>query len=402
MSLVVFEARCFCEEKMVHPKVMLRRSLEASIRGGHPWVFRDAIKPFPKTLKTGDVADLVAADGSFVARGVVEVGSPLAFRAWTLDLNQVVDSELLTTRLTRAHAVRRAVLPADVTGYRLCHGENDHIPGLHCDMYGNIASLRTDGGLGAAWEARFVNAVKKVAHPDAIVVRNTRDKAPRVVHGTLPDEVVISEGERRFRVDLMQGQKTGFFLDQRENRDRVASISAGLRVLNLFSYTGGFSVAAALAGARRVVSVDIAAPAIASARDNFILNGIDPAPHGFEAADVFDVLEALSQKGPEYDLIVLDPPSFARSRKTLERGLRAYTALNTMAFKCLPPGSLLATASCSSHVTSRDFLDMVTASAIAAHRDTTVLGVYGAGMDHPTRLGFPHGQYLKFVLLRVH
>jgi 23S rRNA (cytosine1962-C5)-methyltransferase len=390
------------QEKAMHPKVTLKRALEASIRGGHPWVFRDAIQPFPSGVKTGDVADLMAMDGSFVARGVVEIDSPLAFRAWTIDPNQPVDQTLLNTRLTRAYAARKSVMSPAVTGYRLCHGENDHIPGLHCDIYGDIASLRTDGGLGAAWESRFVDAVKTVAKPSAIVVRNTKDKAPRVVHGTLPDEVIIHEGDRRFRVDLLQGQKTGFFLDQRENRDRVAGLSAGLRVLNLFSYTGGFSVAAALAGARRVVSVDIAAPAIESARENFILNGIDPTPHGFEAADVFDVLESMVDAKPQYDLIVLDPPSFARNRKSLERGLRAYTALNTMAFKSLPPGGLLATASCSSHVSPSAFLDMVAQSAISAQRETTVLGVYGAGMDHPTRLGFPHGQYLKFVLLRVH
>lgn len=382
--------------------ITLKRSVETSIREGHPWVFRDAIRDFPKGMKTGDVADLLAMDGSFVARGAVEIESPLAFRAWTLNRNQVVDQGLLNQRLARAHAMRRASLPPTVTGYRLCHGENDHIPGLHCDMYGDVASLRTDGGLGAAWESRFVAAVKATVNPRAIVVRNTRDKAPRVVHGRLPDEVIIAEGDRRFHVDLLHGQKTGFFLDQRENRDRVGGLSGGLRVLNLFSYTGGFSVAAALAGARRVVSVDIAGPAVESARENFRLNGVDPALHGFEAADCFDVLEAMQEAPPAHDLIVLDPPSFARNRKSLERGLRAYTALNTMAFKSLPSGGILATASCSSHVTPAAFLDMVAKSARSAGRETTLLGSYGAGMDHPMRLGFPQGQYLKFVLLGVH
>jgi 23S rRNA (cytosine1962-C5)-methyltransferase len=384
------------------PQISLRKPVEASVRGGHPWVFRDALKPFAKGLQTGDVVDLMAQDGSFVARGVIEIESPLAFRAWTLDASQTVDQALLNTRLANAYATRQTVLSPTVTGYRLCHGENDHIPGLHCDVYGTIASMRTDGGLGAAWEEAYVKAVKEVLKPTAIVVRNTRDKEPRVVHGTLPDEVIISEGERRFHVDLIQGQKTGFFLDQRENRDRVASISAGLRVLNLFSYTGGFSVAAALAGAQRVVSVDIAAPAVESARENFVLNGIDPKDHGFEAADVFDVLEGMADKGSEYDLIVLDPPSFARNRKSLERGMRAYGALNTMAFRSLPAGGLLATASCSSHVTPTAFLEMVGESAKKAGREVTILGTYGAGMDHPTKMGFPHGQYLKFVLLRVH
>ena len=384
------------------PQITLKKPVEASVRGGHPWVYRDALKPFAKGLKTGDIVDLMAQDGSFVARGVIEIESPLSFRAWTLNQSERVDDALLIKRLRNAYETRQLVLASDVTGYRLCHGENDHIPGLHCDMYGDIASMRTDGGLGASWEKKFVKAVKEVVKPRAIVVRNTRDKEPRVVHGSLPDEVIISEGNRRFYVDLLKGQKTGFFLDQRENRDRVASISAGLRVLNLFSYTGGFSVATALAGAKRVVSVDIAAPAIESARQNFSLNGIDPKLHGFQAADVFDVLEGMAETGPEYDLIVLDPPSFARSRKTLERGMRAYGALNTMAFRSLPARGLLATASCSSHVTPTAFLEMVGESAKKAGREVTILGTYGAGMDHPTKMGFPHGQYLKFVLLRVH
>ena len=384
------------------PEIRLKKPVEASVRGGHPWVYRDALKPFAHGLKTGDVVDLTTSDGCFVARGVIELESPLSFRAWTLNQNERVDDALLIKRLTNAYETRQRVLASDVTGYRLCHGENDHIPGLHCDLYAGVASMRTDGGLGASWEEKFVKAVKEVVKPRAIVVRNTRDKEPRVVHGSLPNEVIISEGKRRFYVDLLKGQKTGFFLDQRENRDRVASISTGLRVLNLFSYTGGFSVAAALAGAKRVVSVDIAAPAIESARQNFSLNGIDPKLHGFQAADVFDVLEGMAETGPEYDLIVLDPPSFARSRKTLERGMRAYGALNTMAFRSLPPGGLLATASCSSHVTPIAFLDMVGESAQKAGREVTILGSYGAGMDHPTKMGFPHGQYLKFVLLRVH
>ena len=222
------------------PQITLKKPVEASVRGGHPWVYRDALKPFAKGLKTGDIVDLMAQDGSFVARGVIEIESPLSFRAWTLNQSERVDDALLIKRLRNAYETRQLVLASDVTGYRLCHGENDHIPGLHCDMYGDIASMRTDGGLGASWEKKFVKAVKEVVKPRAIVVRNTRDKEPRVVHGSLPDEVIISEGNRRFYVDLLKGQKTGFFLDQRENRDRVASISAGLRVLNLFSYTGGF------------------------------------------------------------------------------------------------------------------------------------------------------------------
>lgn len=380
----------------------LTRPLADAIRAGHPWVFADAVR-IPKGTRVGHPMRLVDTDGSFVAMGTADPNSPLAFRVWSTEPHVTIDQALITERLRDAVAYRRDVVPPEVTGYRVCHGENDQIPGLHCDWYDGVASLRTDGEMGAAWEPSFLGAVREVLSPRAIVVRNrtVQNGAARVVAGTVDGEVVISERGRRFSVDLLEGQKTGFFLDQRENRDRVAALAPGRRVLNVFAYTGGFSVAAALAGARHVTTVDIARPAVEAAAANFALNGVDPTDHAFVARDAFDVLAELGQNGAAPDLIVLDPPSFVRNRASRERGFRAYRKLNEMAFRGLPAGGWLCTASCSSHVHDRDFRDIVRDAAFAAGREARVAGVFGAGPDHPVRMGFPEGGYLQFAMVRV-
>jgi 23S rRNA (cytosine1962-C5)-methyltransferase len=394
--------------------VRLTKPLEEALRGGHPWLFADAVALAPG-LRDGEVVDLLDRRGGFLARGTVEPRSPLAFRAWTLAQDEAVDEKLVERRLAEALALRRAILRADLTGFRVCHGESDRIPGLQCDLYGDVASLRTDGDLGAAWESRFVAAVAKVVAPRAIVVRNVKvdEGAARIVAGRIDGqgaeggagrgagEVEIVEHGRRFLVDVLAGQKTGFFLDQRENRDRVGAIARGRDVLNLFGYTGGFSVAAALGGARRVTTLDLAAPAVAVARRNFVLNGLDPAAHEFVVRDAFDTLAELAQAPPRHDLIVLDPPSFAPNKRSVARAVKAYEKLNELTLRALPPGGWLATASCSSHVREADFLSILATAASRARRELAIAGLFGAGPDHPIRLGFPEGRYLKFVLARA-
>ncbi|MCB9530283.1 MAG: class I SAM-dependent rRNA methyltransferase [Myxococcales bacterium] len=381
----------------------LTRRLGDVVRAGHPWVFSDAVT-IPKGARTGDVVDLVDVDGAWVARGTIDVDTPLTFRSWTTRRDEVVDAALVSARVAAARDLRRDVLPHDVSGYRLVHGENDYVPGLHCDVFAGVASIRSDGPLGAAWEQRYVAAVREAIRPRAVVARNRAidDGAARLVHGTLPDELVFREGGRRFEVDVLEGQKTGFFVDQRENRDRVASISRGKSVLNAFAYTGGFSVAAALAGARGVTTLDISRPAVDAAVRNFALNGLAADTHELVVADAFDYLSALVDRGERrFDVIVLDPPSFAPRRSAIAKGTAAYRALNEMAIRALPVGGWLATASCSSHIRGDAFVAIVAEAAQRAGRQLAVAGVWGAGPDHPRRLGFADGDYLDFVLARV-
>lgn len=387
---------------MRYPVARMIKPVAAHLRRGHPFVWRDALR-LPAGLAVGDVIDLVDRQGSFVARGVVDPGSPIAFRVWTLDPARAVDRALLDERLAAAAALRRDVLDPGITGYRLCHGENDGVPALQCDRYDDVASLRTDGAIGLAWEERFVAAIERQLRPRAVVVRNPQREggAARLVAGQLTAPVVIREGRRRLAVDVLRGQKTGAFLDQRDNRDRVGALGRDRRVLNLFCYTGGFSVAAALGGARRVVSVDLAPAAIEAARANFALNRLDPAAHRFEVADAFAYLEALAAEQGCYDLLIVDPPSFAPSQQALPKAKAAYLRLNTLALRALGEGGWLATASCSSHLREADFVALIADAAAAAGRTLTVAGVFGAGADHPTRPGYAEGHYLKLVLARV-
>ena len=222
--------------------------------------------------------------------------------------------------------------------------------------------------------------------------------AGEAVAGAPPERVEIGERGARFEVDVRRGQKTGFFLDQRDNRTLVARHAAGQRVLNLFAYTGGFSVHAALAGARHVTTVDLAAPAIDAARRNFAASGIDPADHAFAAVDAFAFLDEARAAGRRWDLVVVDPPSFAPSERTRTRAIAAYARLMALALEVCEPGGLLAAASCSSHVTLDDFLGALADAGRRARRPLRVRTVRGAASDHPILPAFPEGRYLKFVL----
>ncbi|TVQ95303.1 MAG: class I SAM-dependent rRNA methyltransferase [Deltaproteobacteria bacterium] len=382
----------------------LTRDIGASLRAGHPWVFSDVVR-MPRGMQAGDVATLHAPDGRFLARGLVDPESDLAFRVFTLRRDEGVDGDLLTRRLEAALDLRTSIVSPDISGLRLVHGENDHLPGFQVDRYGSVLSIRSDGRMGLAWEDRVIDRLcALLPSSSAVVARNphaTEGRA-RLVRGALDGPVTIVEEGRRFLVDVMTGQKTGFFLDQRDNRSRVARLAPDRRVLNLFAYTGGFSVAAALAGARQVHTVDISPAAVELARENFRLNGVNPADHAFTTADAFDVLEEAASRPGEWDVIVVDPPSFASSRRTRTRALGAYRRLNRLAMQALAPGGWLATATCSSHVSESDFLTVLGEAAGEAGRQMTLAGVHGAGADHPVRLGFPEGRYLTFVLGRLH
>lgn len=383
-------------------EAVLLRPIEASLRRGHPWVFKDAIKLHPRT-KNGDVVLVRGTKGQRVGVGFAEPASGLTLRMWGIGDDLDAPARELPERIATAAAWRRETLPTGLSAYRLCHGENDAIPGLHADVYGDVLSLRTDGRIGLRWRDAYIAALKELQPWRAIVHRNPLASHPgaELLEGELSAEIEVREGERRYLVDVIKGQKTGFFCDQRPNRDTIQSMSAGAEVLNLFSYTGGFSVAAALGGASKVTSVDIAAPAIELARRNMELNGADPSYHSFAAEDVFKFLERSTERQDRWDIVIVDPPSFAHERSHVDRALRSYERLNTAALSVVEVGGLFASASCSSRISEEAFLDMLGKAAAAANRRLAVIQVAGAGADHPLLPSFPEGRYLKFVLARV-
>jgi len=389
------------------PRVTLSKNLQRSVLGGHPWLYREALE-VPPGLRTGQVVDLVERSGRFLGRGLFDGESPIALRLYTLDSREPVDEALVGRRLTAARKARRGAIDPDHTdAFRLCHGEGDFLPGVVIDRYGPVAVVLFDGAAARALLPGVVAAVKGLGGPLAITAlyeRNQRRQGGggQLLYGELPAaELLVREHGMRFLVDIVQGQKTGLFLDQRENRQLIRRYARGLTVWNGFAYTGGFSLAAALGGASRVVTVDSAGPAIAAARKNFVLNQLDPAAHEFYADDVFVHLQQAAQRRQAYDLVIVDPPSFAPTHKALPTALGAYRELHRLALAAVAPGGLLAAASCSSHVPEAEFLATLTDAAQHARRRLRVLEIHGQPADHPSLPAFPEGRYLKFVLARI-
>jgi 23S rRNA (cytosine1962-C5)-methyltransferase len=293
--------------------------------------------------------------------------------------------------------------PAGTSAYRLLHGEGDALPGIVCDVYGDTAVFQLDTPAVAQLAEAAMAAVRACRPGLRRALRKGGRRAaaegPVALWGELPARpLVIREHGLRLEADVLHGQKTGLYLDQRENRRRVGELAEGRAVLNAFAYSGGFSVAAAMGGAARTVSVDLAGPALEAARRNFALNALAVAGHDFVQADAFEYLAA---GGPDFDLVVLDPPSMASSAAAKPQALAAYRRLNELALGRLASGGLLVTASCSSHVSEDELVEAVAAAARHAGRTLRILERRGAGPDHPVHPAFPEGRYLKLLVLYV-
>jgi 23S rRNA (cytosine1962-C5)-methyltransferase len=386
-------------------RVRLRRPLERAISSGHPWVYKEALEPV-KGLPAGADVELCTRNGRPMARGLYDPGSPIAVRVYSLDPREAIDGAFVRRRLHEALDLRRPRFDATTNAWRWCNGEGDRLPGVVVDRYDGVAVARFDGDAARTLAPLVGEAVLELARDGGLAVDRVYERSRGGVGAPLvgpapPAGVPIVEHGVRFSVDVMRGQKTGFFLDQRENRRRVRALARGLRVANLFSYTGGFSISAALGGAIHVASVDVAPQAIEAARQGFVDNGLDPAAHAFCAEDAFAWLGAASKEGRRYDLVVTDPPSFAPNERALDAALAAYRDLNAQAMALIPDGGTLCAASCSSHVDMEAFLGALAEAARAARRALTVLEAHGQPLDHPTPCAFPEGRYLKFAVCRV-
>lgn len=385
--------------------VKLKPGRERPVRGGHPWIFSGAIADGLAGLTAGAVVRVVTADGRFVALGYGHPRTPIAVRVLSLE-DEAIDAAWVQRRVDAALALRADVLPAGLTAYRVINGEGDRLPGVVVDRYGDflICQILTAGA--AALLPLVVAALVERLAPRGIFERSDGGvraeeglaAARGVLHGEAPPErIEIEELGCRFVVDVLRGQKTGFFLDQRDSRARVRALAQGRRVLNAFSYTGGFGIAAALGGAREVVSVDTSGPALALAQAAWEANGLAPERGRFACADVFEFLRA--EREP-FDLIVLDPPPFVRRRRDLASGLRGYKDVNLQGIRRLGPDGWLVTCSCSQHVSRAAFREVVSFAAFDADRVLTVVAETGAPADHPTLLAHTEAEYLKVLWCR--
>jgi 23S rRNA (cytosine1962-C5)-methyltransferase len=384
------------------PAVRLRRPLRPTIRRGHPWIYDQALGPL--ALPPGTIATVVDHDGP-IATAMIDPDGPIRARVLDLDPVARIDDAWVAGRAAAA-AGRRRVPPglAATDALRAIHGENDGLPGLTVDVYAGVAVVVFDGGAAAAlWQPRWP-AVRAGLVDGGVAVHATWTRGVRGARaaghgdGAIPERIRIREGTAAFDVDVRHGQKTGFFLDQRANRARVAELAAGAEVLNLCAYTGGFSVRAGLAGAARVTSVDLAAPAIAAADRHWRLNGLAAAGHEGVVADAFAFLEDAVARGRRWDITIVDPPSFAASEAARPQALAAYQRLNRLALQATRPGGLLVSASCSSHVHEADLRAVLAEAGRTCGRDLRVVEVRGADADHPTLPAFPEGRYLQLLL----
>jgi 23S rRNA (cytosine1962-C5)-methyltransferase len=378
--------------------------MEQLVRG-HPWLWRESIARGLDGTSPGDEVQVMAPDGSAVGRGLADPGSPIAVRMWTTG-RAALDEPLWRARSERACRVRRGLFDGAATdAYRVVNGEGDRMPGFVVDRYGSVAVVRVDGDAAAARLGDFAHAIGpdlEALGVSTLVHRaGGKGETPRldVLRGPPPpDTIVVREHGVPFVVDLARGQKTGAFLDQRDNRLRVGELARGRRVLNLFSYAGGFSVHAARGGAAHVTSVDVASAAHATAQATFRAAGVDPSPHAFATADVRAFLDAAGARGDRWDLVISDPPSFAPSEKARPRALAAYRALHAACAKVLAPGGVFCAASCSSHVDAEAFVATL-GDDVLGDRGLSLMELRGAGPDHPTLAAFPEGRYLKFAVL---
>lgn len=391
-------------------RIFLKRGKEESLARRHPWVFSGAIERLEGEPEEGDVVDVYARSGEFLARGHYQIGS-ITVRVLSFEQEEI-DAAWWKARLRAAYAVRKAIGltdSADTNCYRLVHGEGDNLPGLVIDIYGDVAVVQAHS-VGMYRSRHAVCEALRAVYGDRLTA--VYDKSAQTlpykaetgaVDGYLyggegATERIVTEHGNRFHVNWGVGQKTGFFLDQRENRALVGQYSAGRTVLNTFSYTGGFSVYALAGGAREVVSVDSSATAVELAVRNAELNFGPDVRHEGVASDVFDYLKTTDKK---FDLIILDPPAFAKHHKVLGNATKGYTRLNARALSQIAPGGILFTFSCSQAVSRELFRTTVFTAAAIAGRRVRILHQLTQPADHPVNIYHPEGEYLKGLVLYV-
>ncbi len=383
------------------PNLTLPAFLGPRLEAGHPWVYRDHV---PRGFQAGSGTFVRITAGGFSGYALWDARSPIALRVFSR--RQRPDAAWVRARVRAALELRAPLQLTDTNAYRALFGEGDSLPGITADVYDRYVALVTYADSLDAVLPWVTEALRGELSPLAIVRRKRRgdaagDQRTEVLFGELPPPFVVRENGMKLEVDLAAGQKTGLFLDHRDNRSFVRGLSLGRRVLNLFSYTGAFSVAAMLGGATQTVSVDSAAPASAAARRNFELNAIDPRPHEFHAQDAFEYLEQGHARGERFELVIADPPSFAGSRAQLKRALSAYTKLHARCLAVTAPGGYYAAASCTAQVSPEAFRETLSAGAASAGVDLTIVHDAGHALDHPIRAGHLEGRYLKFVVGRV-
>lgn len=386
-------------------RCILKPGRDLPLRRGHPWVYSGAVQRVEGEAEPGEIVEVLDHRGRFIARGYYNPRSQIAIRVLTWRREEI-GRRLLRKRLQEAIALRHP-LEGRTTAMRLVNSEGDLLPGLIIDRYGDYLALQIHTWGMERLRGVVVDLLRELLQPRGIYDKSDPEARAKeglgpsegTIEGEVPQRVEIEEEGMRFLVDLRKGQKTGFYLDQRENRSLVRSLARGRKVLDCFCYTGGFSVAASTGGAKEVRSVDGSAQALELARENVELNGLPLQRHSFVRADLFDFLR--EDRG-RYDLIILDPPPFARSREEVPQAIRGYVEINLRAIKKLSSGGLLLSCCCSQRVDLEAFKAAVLEASRSAGKTLQLLRLSRAPLDHPVLASHPEGDYFKALLLRIY
>lgn len=392
--------------------VFLQKDRERSLLRRHPWIFSKAIDRVKGKVESGAPIDVFAQNGQWLGRGAWSPESQIRVRIWTFNRDEAIDTHFFERRLAQAQTSRQPLIERlGLTAYRLVAAESDGLPGITIDRYNDflVCQLLSAGAeyhreaLFTALRAQFPTCSLYERSDVAVRKKEGLTERQGLIFGELPpDELVIEENNgTRILIDIKTGHKTGFYLDQRDNRAIAGRYAAGRRVLNCFCYTGGFGVYALQGGATEVVNVDVSEPALAIARRNAEINQLDLTHARFEKQDVFKLLREYRERGEKFDMIVLDPPKFAESKAQLDGACRGYKDINLLAFQLLNPNGILLTFSCSGLMTQELFQKIVADAALDAGREAQILERMTQAADHPIAMPYPEGFYLKGLVVRV-
>lgn len=379
------------------------------LEGGHPWVYKTEIARIEGPITEGDTVDVLDFRGRFLGRGFINTRSMLTVRIMTHKRDEDITAEMIRTRLRQAWSYRQRAMQSERPhACRIVFGEADFLPGLIVDKFADIISLQVLALGMARWQEVIVNELVSLIQPEGIYERN--DQAVRRLEGLeerkgplfgqCPSPVTIRENQVQVQVDFVSGQKTGYFLDQQENRRALKPYVQGAQVLDCFCHTGSFALHAASYGASKVHAIDISAEALEMARQNAVLNGFTNIT--FQEANAFDELRFLSENKTQYDLIILDPPAFTKSKSAQAGAIRGYKEINLRALKLLPPQGILVTNSCSYYMPEHLFLEVIQEAAKDAKRRVRLIELRRQAKDHPMLLGYPESYYLKCAIMEVY
>ena len=391
--------------------IFLHPNRDFSVSRRHPWIFSGAVAKVDGVPASGETVRVLSADGAMLGRGAYSPESQIRVRMWTFDPEAAVDEAFVSDRVAFAVGARAVFLADGATNaFRLVNAEADGVPGLVADRYGDWIVCQFTAAGAERWKTEIVAALQRFSPCRGVYERSDVDvreheglsQTTGVLAGEPPpDRIEIVEHGCRYVVDVREGHKTGFYLDQRDNRERVKRYANGCDVLNAFSYTGGFGIAAVAAGAVSVTHVDLSAPALELAKVNTALNTCHVEETSFIQGNVFEVLRKFRDERRSFDLVILDPPKFAESKGSLMKAARGYKDINLLGIKLLRPGGVLATFSCSGLMTPELFHKVVSDAAVDAKRDIQVVARLQQAEDHPEGLCFPEGLYLKGLLCRA-